>query len=416
MNTQQKNYVAFANDHSQSMRNLAAAALKDYNTNVTAVKNAATNNMLDTIVSVVSFGTSIGKVERTIANSNPHVLNPLTHWPTNGNTPLYDAIGNIINLFQSMPDFYNPNVSFLAFITTDGLEYGSINYNKTSIARKIAEVSEDGRWTFVFRIPKGSRKELEGLNIPYGNIQEWETTSEGMLASTQVTTQAIDKFYATRSAGSKSSSVFYADASNITPLKVKTALENISDQVSYWLVLDSESGDEIKTFAEKRLGTAPFLKGAAFYQLTKTEARVQGNKLIVIRDKTNGQVYFGPAAREMIGLPQAGTVRLHPDNHANYDIFIQSTSINRKLVAGTTVLYWPKVGTGFTAEDFPWLKTGQANVTPALQKAAEQAISTTSPANSPQYFQTRELARMAAKNIGKPQNVARKLASGKWCI
>lgn len=46
-----------------------------------------------------------------------------------------------------------------------------------------------------------------------------------------------------------------------------------------------------------------------------------------------------------IGLQRADS------NHATrglgdqgqYDVFVQSTSVNRKLIAGTEVVYWPKV-------------------------------------------------------------------------
>ena len=33
-----------------------------------------------------------------------------------------------------------------------------------------------------------------------------------------------------------------------------------------------------------------------------------------------------------------------PGDHGNFDVFIQSTSTNRNLVAGTEVMYWENVG------------------------------------------------------------------------
>jgi hypothetical protein len=86
------------------------------------------------------------------------------------------------------------------------------------------------------------------------------------------------------------------------------------------------------------------LKGAGFYQLTKTEPLVQDHKRILIRDKTTQAVYFGSAARQMLGLPAWGGVRLAPGDHGNFDIFIQSTSVNRKLAKGTSLIYWENVG------------------------------------------------------------------------
>lgn len=58
----------------------------------------------------------------------------------------------------------------------------------------------------------------------------------------------------------------------------------------------------------------------------------------------------------MIGLPLDRNARLHPGDHGEYDIFIQSESVNRKLVAGTGVLYWAKIGVPFTDADLAYLK------------------------------------------------------------
>ena len=89
-----------------------------------------------------------------------------------------------------------------------------------------------------------------------------------------------------------------------------------------------------------------WIKGAAFYALIKTEKRVQPYKMVALRVKTSGKVYSGQEAREMLGIGQAtGIVRLIPGDHGKFDVFIQSTSINRKIAAGTEVMYWPQVGT-----------------------------------------------------------------------
>ena len=377
-----KNYIGFANDHSGSMNHLSTAALKDFNANTAAIRNASTREMQDTIVSVTRFGVRNGSngIDRPIVNSNPHVLKPMTDWPSHGDTPLFDAVGNLIELFESMPDYKNPDVSFLVIVTTDGGENDSKKYRKNILAAKIAELNRDGRWTFVFRVPRGHGNTLRDLNVPHGNIQEWDTTAAGMAASTAATTAAMDSFYASRSTGVKSSGSFYASAANVTSAEVKKNLADISAEVSSWTVLPGEDGIEIKPFAEKRLGgTTPFLKGSAFYQLNKVEPRVQDTKRIIIRDKKSGLVYEGAAARAMIGLPATGTVRVNPGQYSQFDIFIQSTSINRKLVAGTNLLYWPKVGEGFKAADFPWLTNGQATNDPTLLAKAAQAIQQSNP-------------------------------------
>lgn len=347
-----KNYVGFVNDHSGSMGSLARAAVQDYNTTITAVKDAASREMLDTVVSVVGIGlvpNARGRdgcgVKRQVVISNPHVLKPLTSWPTPGGTPLYDGVGDMIELFQSLPDYHDQNVSFLVITTTDGREEHSSKYDRYKLASKIRELQATGRWTFVFRVPKGYKDSVSSLGVPLDNIQEWGTTQQGMAESTAQTTAAVNSYFTARASGAKSSTVFYANAQAVNV----AALTDISKDVSLYVVDAADNGIQIRDFILKH--RMEYLKGAAFYQLTKTEPRITPNKLIAIRDRSNGKIYSGKEARDMLGLPHTSNARLHPGDHGNYDLFIQSESVNRKLVGGTGVLYWKAIGVPFTAED-----------------------------------------------------------------
>jgi hypothetical protein len=56
-------------------------------------------------------------------------------------------------------------------------------------------------------------------------------------------------------------------------------------------------------------------------------------------EKKKGSIWGGYKARELIGLPTDGSLAIvEPGNHANYDIYVQSTSVNRLLVRGTNFL------------------------------------------------------------------------------
>jgi hypothetical protein len=344
-----KNYIGFANDHSSSMSGLRTTAIEDYNTNVKAVTGAASANMLDTIVSMTRFATS---VERVIVNSNPHVLKPLAQWPASGMTSLYDGIGDLIEQFENVPDAANTNVSFLIMATTDGGENCSVRYSASTLAAKIRKLQQTDRWTFVLRVPKGHKDSsaIGNLGIPPGNIIEWETSSSGMEKATAATTAAVNQFYASRASGQKSSTVFYAQATAVDT----SALVDITKDVSLYVVPAEDSGIEIRDFILRH--RMEYLKGSAFYQLTKTEARVQPEKIIAVRDRTTGKIYAGKEARQMLGLPTDKNVRLHPGDHGNFDLFIQSSSVNRKLVGGTGVVYWKAIGKPFTEADLAYLQ------------------------------------------------------------
>lgn len=348
-----KNYVNFVNDHSGSMAQggKAQAAKNDYNATITAVKDAATKEMLDTVVSVVGVGVSdhsrACEVKRQVVISNPHVLKPIDRWDTSGGTPLYDGIGDMIDLCENLPDARDPNVSFLVQITTDGEEMHSKKETKSTIYHKVSRLQGTGRWTFVARIPRGNRSNFDGLGIPSGNIVEWDNTADGLLRATAQTAQAIGSFYQQRAAGATSSTVFYANAAAVDT----NQLVDISSKVSLYVVdgVGVTEGIQIRDFILSK--RAQYLKGAAFYQLTKSENRITEKKLVVVRDRASGKIYGGQQARTMVGLPRFGNARLHPGDHKNYDIFIQSESVNRKLVKGTGVIYWEEKGVPFTEEE-----------------------------------------------------------------
>jgi hypothetical protein len=82
-----------------------------------------------------------------------------------------------------------------------------------------------------------------------------------------------------------------------------------------------------------------FRPGRGFYMLTKSE-KVQGTKEVILRDKHTGDFFTGKKVREMLGLPVRDVdVRLHPVHIEQYDVFVQSTSYNRKLKPNTKFLY-----------------------------------------------------------------------------
>lgn len=101
-------------------------------------------------------------------------------------------------------------------------------------------------------------------------------------------------------------------------------------------ILGVEDDVPIREFVEAN--DLIFGKGQGFYEFTKTET-VQENKEVVLRDKETGDMFTGAKAREMIGLPYGTRGRIKPVFLDKYNIFVQSTSYNRKLSGGTRFLY-----------------------------------------------------------------------------
>lgn len=93
---------------------------------------------------------------------------------------------------------------------------------------------------------------------------------------------------------------------------------------------------DIKTFVEKQGVT--FKKGRGFYQFTKSEM-IQEHKEVVLRNKVTGDMFTGAEARNFIGLPFGERGQIRPKMFDEYQVFVQSTSNNRKLMKNTLFLY-----------------------------------------------------------------------------
>lgn len=108
-------------------------------------------------------------------------------------------------------------------------------------------------------------------------------------------------------------------------------------------VIDVDETMPLKNFVEKN--GIKFKSGRAFYELKKTE-EIQQYKEIILQNKESGDFYYGSDVRKKLGLlPQCNrsedyvTEKIRPNKNDEYKVFVQSTSYNRKLPAGTNILY-----------------------------------------------------------------------------
>ena len=351
-----KQYVGISLDYSASMRPIARQAMQDYNSNVQALLDGQTRHVIDTVVSVVQCGVQrpgsiMGDyyVTRKITNSNVLMLKPLTTYDAQGPcTPLWDSVGDLIESMSMVPDAADMSTSFMVMVITDGQENQSSKWSADRLAKKIKELQATDRWMFTFRVPTGYKSALVAkLGIPSHNVLEWDQTEQGFAKATAVTQQAVQDFYTLRATkGATSSTRFYADLADVKPATVKRVMQNVSHLATAYNVNADDDGIMIKDFIEgKRYAsgkmTHTYKLGHAFYELMKTET-IQQQKKICILDKKTQALYIGDDARDLLGIPHTGNVRVTPGNFGNYRVFVQSTSVNRKLVAHTLVMYFPK--------------------------------------------------------------------------
>ena len=339
-------HVAFCIDESGSIAGIVAPLVAAYNKNVGGIRDSVLAEGQEATMTALTFGHRtlkhrvlyVGHQVQTVKELKDDDIKP------SGMTPLFDSVYRAIKKLEELDDG-KPETTFIVNVVTDGQENSSNDPGVTATIREMEKKIATDRWTFAFLVPNGSASYFSRkYRIPMGNIQEWdEKTAAGTETAFLTNTRAFSSYFVSKSAGdlkSKKSS-FYSDLSDLTVRKARTALSKITKQVEFFTPhRDCTIRDCIIGFKRE------WIKGAAFYQLIKTEKRVQDYKLVALRVKTSGEVYCGQEARDMLGIGNVtGTVRLVPGDHAKFDVFIQSTSVNRKIPAGSEVMYWPKVGT-----------------------------------------------------------------------
>lgn len=338
-----KTHVAFCLDESGSVRRIIRPLVKAYNKNVADIRESVLSEGQEASMTALAFGDNVLKHRILYSGQQVQTVEPLNHNDLNpsGMTPLFDSVHRAIKKLDELDDG-NENTAFIITVVTDGQENNSRNPGVAETLRLIKEKTATDRWTFTFMVPQGDSEWFSReFKIPLGNILEWDTlTAEGTETAFLTNQTAYRGFFAGRTQGVKSTNSFYADLSNVTVREARSELSEITNQVT---IIRPTINCRIKECIED--AGHQYIKGAAFYQLIKTERKVQPYKMVAIRVKTSGKIYSGTEARNMLGIDIDKTIRLVPRDHGKFDIFIQSTSYTRKIPANTEVLYWPKFGT-----------------------------------------------------------------------
>jgi len=338
------NHFAIVIDESGSMAHLRSNVIEAVNNIINTIKTGADQFGQESTVSLYLFNNSVKRRFFKVPAINVATLTSLDYYPSGG-TALFDGVGMAISDFESGVDASDPDTSFVILTYTDGEENSSQywhaqkNYRTQGISRDVLElfrkVQSTDRYTITFQLPQGyGHRFANSYNIPAGNIREWEQTVKGVQDVQRSTVNSTLSYFTARSVGTKSVDNFYiqTDLSNLKKSDLKK-LDNLQNQFKAWTV---EKESDVKTFVEGH--GKKFVIGSVYYALTKKE-KVQPQKKVLVMEKGSKAVYGGAQARDLIGLPQGVNATVEPGNHANYDVYVQSTSVNRKLVRGTKVLF-----------------------------------------------------------------------------
>ncbi|HTR51892.1 MAG TPA: vWA domain-containing protein [Kofleriaceae bacterium] len=328
------NHIAMIVDRSGSMARIMTNVVKVFNNQLVTIKENAKKDDQDTFVTFYTFHS---RVDKPIYSKRPaKAVRPIKKIRTAGSTALFDAVGTAMEDLDKARDVKLDHVSCLVIVLTDGHENASRTYRK-KLPKMIEKAQKTGRWSFAFLTPKSGVGTLKKFGIPPGNIQDWDASSKGTKEVDLKLRHGLDGFFDARRSGKKSVAGFFrADLAKVNAKDVAGRLKDVSNEFKRWSV--DVGGAAIRAFVDKKLGAGSYKPGNGYYELTKSEL-VQAKKEIAIRDNKTGAVFTGSAARSMLGFPDGTSFKVKPGEMGNYSVFIMSTSLNRVLAKGTTLLY-----------------------------------------------------------------------------
>lgn len=326
------NHVVLLLDTSGSMAQFSNLAER---TNKVIEQYSSLPSDQKTYLEVITFDDNINTIieKHVVDQKNPRRIN---NYPIRGNTRLLDAINYGINSLSKVSTTASEDEAFLLIGLTDGEENMSRDVTIGSLAERVSNLTETGKWTFAFCGPDRLATMLRKLNLRTGNIFTWEQNQRGYEIATQSLGSTATSYSAARSAGRSSSSTLFADTDHLNTKVLNAIAADVTNQYKVWNVIRKT---DISDFVKNKGYNYEKSEARAFYELTKTED-VQHYKNICIMDRVNGKIYSGSIARKLLGLPEDNytTVKVKPGN-GNYRIFVSSTSSNRILLPNTTLLY-----------------------------------------------------------------------------
>jgi len=326
------NHVGLVLDASSSMSPLTKATIKVADNQVKFLAQRSTEVDQETRMTVYSFA---DKVENVFYDKDVLRLPSIAEvYRPYGNTALATATKRAIEDLQKTATLYGDH-AFLLYVLTDGFENASSNADKAALPQLINSLPNN--WTIAVLAPdQRSVFELKKLGFNAGNIAVWDTTEQGIIEVGRKIQVATDNYMQARTQGIRSTAnLFDFDKADVKVAVQQGAIKAL-DRNDYGIYPVVEDGAAVRDYTEQVTGK-PYRIGSTYYQLTKSE-EIQAGKQVAIMDKKNwGAVYSGPQARQLLGLPNYG-VRVRATDHPDYDIYVQSTSVNRKLVSGTNIL------------------------------------------------------------------------------
>jgi len=327
------NHIVFVVDRSGSMQQLTQDVVRVFDSQIKYLSQRSQELNQETRVSVYLFS-YWNRIECLVYDMDVMRLPSLKgYYDPDGQTALIDATLKAISDLGKTPELYGDH-AFLIYTLTDGQENNSRNQSHVLLTA-IEALPEN--WTLAVLVPdQRGVFESKKFGFPVENISIWDPSSvKGFEEAGSVIRQATDNFMKGRASGIRGTRNLFRPDITATASQVKKSLEEL--KLNEYIIFRVKKDSPIREFVESVM--RKYVKGSAYYQLVerKKPHKIQNYKQVCIRDNNSGKVYTGDNARLILGLPDY-QVEVKPGNFKNFDVFVQSTSVNRKLTKGTDLI------------------------------------------------------------------------------
>lgn len=330
------NHITIVGDESASMTRNAGAFIQVYDNLVEHLVERSRHHDQETRITTYLFNSAQGTRCVTYDKDVLRVPSIKGSYHPSGMTPLVDATMLALRDLRLIPQKYGSH-AFLTFVLTDGQENAS--RESGAVLSGAINSAPDNETYAVFVPDQQSVFEAKRYGFPPGNISVWDTTRTAGIETVGATMRAAaETFMEGRAKGVHG----YRTGSGLFTLKefkaadVKGAAVPLTTGSYFFLDVPGKETDKyrIDEFVGQATGK-PYVLGRGYYQFMKPETIQPGKNIAV---EVDGQVYQGPGARAVLGLPDDHSVRVRPNQKAGCTIFVQSTSYNRNLVGSTRLL------------------------------------------------------------------------------
>lgn len=324
------NHIALVLDSSGSMAGLSSEVVKVADNEIAHLARRSKELDQETRITVYLFNSNV-----TCLIYDKDVLRMPSiagMYKTGGQTVLIDATMKALEDLSRTPELYGDH-AFLTYVLTDGEENYSQN-SSSALAQRLNSLKDN--WTVAVFVPNQNGKfEAKKFGFPSDNISVWNTDSKhGISEVGEQIRAATDNFMTARSTGLRGSrNLFSMNVASINKQAVTSTLNRLHP--GQYRIADVQNDGRIDEFVENFTKRA-YRMGEGYYQLTKSE-KIQPHKEIALFEIKSKSVYVGKEARSLLSLPDY-EVKVDAATHPDFVIFVQSKSVNRKLIAGTKLL------------------------------------------------------------------------------